>query len=212
MSNEIINELVSPKPAEAGNAGNDRTTEIAKPATPPPNANISNRALDAVITRRKAGRHKADCNCENCAKRRESGGKNDAGKSGKAASPAAVALDDATCKAAIEGLTHICDLSGTLIVERELRPLSFLTVADKTQFLEKVPMRKEIRSGVVTSGSAVAQKYGVTKMLPEVALSGFILSYFGGVLMLVREIRAIGAEFKKNAQTTETSKNEEKTI
>lgn len=145
-------------------------------------------ALDAVNKRR--GRHKKDCSCDKCTNRRATGNQ----------SPSEInkqTLTDAEKKLATETCLAFTHLSDTIALWKFRQAVSPLPENHQRHILSKVPMSEALRKGIGETGAIVAEKHGVAKSLPELALCSYLAAYVTGLSMLAMDVRNYAQEYAK---------------
>lgn len=156
--------------------------------------NPASAAFDAVNKRR--GRHKKDCPCDKCASRRLSLNQSPSEISKQTLTDAEKKLATETCTA----FTHVAD---TIALWKFRQNIGFLPENQQRHILSKVPMSESLRKGIGETGAVVAEKHGIAKNLPELALCSYLAAYVTGLSMLAMDVKNYAQEYAKLKKESE---------
>lgn len=108
--------------------------------------------------------------------------------------------DRELCRDTLRELTKLSDLLAVNAVESRMVKLRYHH-NDISAVIQQVPMKPELREGIVKAGALTCEKYGF-KVGPEVTLAALGVSYIYGLMQLLKEINKNAPPIPKQEDTT----------
>jgi hypothetical protein len=173
----------------------------AEPQTPTDAASIA--AATVGRRGRKPGRHKRDCTCPKCLAKKDSSTVDPSPAEPESAKVVEIVTeqDRQICRETIKAVTHTIDCVTALAVDAKCTKAK-IPARKATEFVQLSQFKPEIRDGIVTTGTLVAEKHGCIKILPEISLIGFLVAHIGCIVKLCREIDNLAPPIDVEATVT----------
>ena len=183
----LVEKLAQPAPEKPGG----ETAAKNAPANPLPasSAAAGASALGLLANRENAktetrGRHPKGCACGNCVQSNPALRSPARAKPGAESVPLVTDIDRQLARDAIKALTLTLDSLSLLAVNIALTKKD---ADDETKkfALDKCAMPEATRQGMMNSGAAIAEKYGVCKLAPEAAFAIYLGQWTAQMAQLV---------------------------